>query len=87
MTTSDHLSPEDLQRIWEGAGEPARRLLRFFAYDHLPLPLQDVSRHFHALAWTMAGMIPHNAEHTVGLRKLLEAKDCYVRAMLPGGPP
>lgn len=56
-------------------------LLRYFDYDHLPEHLQWVSRPFHDLAHDIA----HNyevegAEVTVGLRKLLEAKDCVVRA-------
>lgn len=57
-------------------------LLRFFAYDHLPYNLQDVSKHFRELAERVA-QGPENAETTVALRKLLEAKDAAVRAWLP----
>jgi hypothetical protein len=59
-------------------------LLRFFAYEHLPAHLQTISEPFHRLATTMAETLPANAETTVCLRKLLEAKDCAVRAALPG---
>ena len=56
-------------------------LLRFFKFAHLPPHLQDVSRPFGELAETIAGG-PQNAETTTALRKLLEAKDCAVRAVL-----
>lgn len=62
-------------------------ILRFFEYDHLPRPLRDVSKGFHDLAWNLAEN-PNldGPELTVGLRKLLEAKDAAVRAALPAAP-
>lgn len=54
-------------------------LLEFFAYEHLPENLQAISKPFGELAQTI-GNGPQNAEATAGLRKLLEAKDCIVRA-------
>lgn len=57
-------------------------IVKFFAYNHLPEPLQQVSMPFAKLAVAMAG-VPRNAETSAGLRKLLEAKDCAVRAALP----
>lgn len=57
------------------------QLLQFFAYSHLPPHLQEVSAPFHTLALTIADG-PQNAETTTALRKLLEAKDCAVRAVL-----
>ncbi len=57
-------------------------ILRFFAYEHLPPHLQEVSRPFSQLAHLMAARF-EGAELTTGLRKLLEAKDCMVRAALP----
>lgn len=57
-------------------------LLRFFKYEHLPAHLQAISKPFSDLAHQIAEG-PSNAEMTVGLRKLLEAKDCAVRAHLP----
>lgn len=59
------------------------QLLRYFAYDHLPPRLAEVSKHFHALAEMMVNSLPQGLELTAGLRKLLEAKDCAVRAALP----
>lgn len=56
-------------------------ILQFFAYDHLPLHLQAVSRPFGELAAIMTDL-PDNAERAVALRKLLESKDAAVRALL-----
>ena len=58
-------------------------LLKYFAFSHLPLPLQEISRPFGELAQAVAERAPDNPETTVALRKLLEAKDCAVRAALP----
>lgn len=55
-------------------------LIKFFSYSHLPKNLQPVSKSFHDLAVDMDKNLPNNAEKTTGLRKLLEAKDCFVRA-------
>lgn len=57
-------------------------LLQFFAYEHLPEPLQAISKPFGQLATMIAQSLPENPERTVALRKLLEAKDCAVRAQL-----
>jgi len=57
-------------------------ILRFFAYEHLPGRLQTVSVPLCKLAETMASQLPLCAETAEGLRKLLEAKDCFVRAAL-----
>lgn len=61
------------------AAEP---MLQWFAFAHLPAHLQEASAPFHVLAWTLVGALPRNPERTVALRKLLEAKDCAVRALL-----
>ena len=56
------------------------KILQFFAYEHLPAALQAISKPFGDLARLMVETLPRNAERTAGLRKLLEAKDCAVRA-------
>lgn len=58
------------------------RMLQFFAFDHLPDHLKEVSRPFGATAEWIVQNLPANPERTVALRKLLEAKDCAVRARL-----
>jgi hypothetical protein len=58
-------------------------LLRFFDYTHLPERLQRVSRPFHDTAHELVTDLQLDGpELTVALRKLLEAKDCAVRAAL-----
>lgn len=57
-------------------------ILRYFHYSHLPPSLQAVSQQFCSLALFIVNSTPRNAERTVALRKLLEAKDCAVRAAL-----
>lgn len=71
-------------------------ILQFFKYEHLPPHLREVSRPFCELAHTivkgdncaeggyitMESPLPRNPERTVALRKLLEAKDAAVRAVL-----
>ena len=54
---------------------------QFFDYKHLPEHLQKVSKPFGILAAELSDL-PDNPEKTTALRKLLEAKDCAVRAVL-----
>lgn len=61
------------------------RLMRWFAFAHLPPHLQGVSKPCAELADTIDKMLPEGPEKTAGLRKLLEAKDCFVRAQLEAG--
>ena len=66
--------------------EEEDRMLKWFAYLHLPVHLQDVSQPFHFLAAKICDKIKSGPERTVALRKLLEAKDAAVRAAVnPGG--
>lgn len=57
-------------------------MMQFFVYSHLPEHLQPVSRPFNELAQLLVVTLPRNPERTVALRKLLEAKDAAVRAMI-----
>ena len=57
-------------------------ILKFFNCSHLPPRLQATSEPFYNLAHEMNGMLPDSAEKFAGLRKLLEAKDCFVRAAM-----
>lgn len=56
--------------------------MKYFAYAHLPPNLQDVSRPVGQLAERMLQTLPACPEKDAGMRKLLEAKDCFVRAAL-----
>ncbi|ENL7978761.1 hypothetical protein AB8I70_001854 [Vibrio cholerae] len=55
-------------------------IIQFFKYQHLPAHLQNVSKPFADLAEKMVSELPENEESHMALRKLLEAKDCAVRA-------
>jgi len=56
--------------------------MKYFNYEHLPQHLQEVSKPIGDLAIEMNNTLPNGAEKSAGLRKLLEAKDCFVRAKL-----
>ena len=62
--------------------DPTEPMLQFFAFGHLPEELQTVSALFGELAKDIVRHLPRNPERTAALRKLLEAKDCAVRALL-----
>lgn len=61
-------------------------ILQYFEYSHLPEHLQPASKPFYEMAQFFL-TLPRCAERTAGLRKLLEAKDCAVRAKLFKEPP
>lgn len=63
-------------------GHNAEPLLQFFSYAHLPEKLKPTSELFYQLAAKLVQGVPRNPERTVALRKLLEAKDCAVRALI-----
>jgi len=60
----------------------ASPIIKFFEYEHLPQHLQEISKPIGDLARDMDLILPDSAEKSAGLRKLLEAKDCLVRAKL-----
>lgn len=72
---SDAIHPPPTEFSTEEIAQDA--ILRFFHYAHLP------SRPFCELARLIINTTPRNAERTVALRKLLEAKAAAVRATLP----
>jgi hypothetical protein len=56
-------------------------VLQFFHFEHLPEELQAVSKTIHDAAVAVVNAIPVDSPQlTLGLHKLLEAKDCFVRA-------
>ena len=79
MTDAIHPAPVEFsQQLLD-----ADPILRYFHYTHLPAKLQAASRPFCELAAHIVTTLPRNAERTVVLRKLLEAKDAAVRANVP----
>ena len=61
---------------------PDYPILKHFRYEHLPEGLAAISKPFAEHANEMATLLPRGPEVLAGLRKLLEAKDCFVRAAL-----
>lgn len=61
---------------------PYEAIIQYFAYAHLPPHLQEVSKPLGDIAQQMLNTLPPCAERSAGLRKLLEAKDCFVRAKI-----
>jgi hypothetical protein len=85
-------SIEALRKIWMDGYNYRREeqtmtrtgnpIMQFFAYEHLPKSLHPVSKAIGDVARLMEQNLPASAETSAGLRKLLEAKDCFVRAAL-----
>ena len=58
-----------------------KKIIEYFEYKHLPQKLQEVSKPIGDVAKVMDSL-PDGPEKSAGMRKLLEAKDCFVRAAL-----
>lgn len=57
-------------------------IMKYFSYEHLPDVLKAISKPIGELAEKMEAELPDGPEKSAGLRKLLESKDCFVRARL-----
>lgn len=84
---------DKVEKLSEQINQPEEHILQYFEYEHLRADLKLVSRPFCELARAIVkgdqgdvvafgSGLPRNPERTVALRKLLEAKDAAVRAML-----
>lgn len=63
-----------------------QQLLQWFTFSHLPDgPPRAISAACGTLAENMVAELSDGPELTTGLRKLLEAKDCFVRAAIDAG--
>lgn len=62
--------------------DPRLRMIKWFAFDHIPESLQKVSAIFNGVAAWMMTNLPPGPEATEAMRKLLESKDCAVRAAI-----
>lgn len=60
----------------------ANRMVRWFTNPNLPPHLQAIVTPLREVAEAMDVQLPEGPEKTAGLRKLLEAKDCLVRAAI-----
>lgn len=57
-------------------------IMQYFEYAHLPEHLQTPNKAICDIAKEMDKNLVNSHEKLIGLRKLLEAKDCFVRAYL-----
>lgn len=73
------MTREQILEDFEGRHPATRQVLGHFAHAHLPDPLKHISAACCDLAMRMAHALPDGPELTTGLRKLLEAKDAFVR--------
>jgi len=78
----DWVEKKEILANEQNQGVVMEYLLQFFSYAHLPPHLQTVSKPFADLANQIVETCPRNPERTTALRKLLEAKDCAVRALI-----
>lgn len=62
-------------------------IIKYFAFAHLPAHLQGVSKPVGQLAEQLEQLLPDGPEKSAGMRKLLEAKDCFVRAAIDAPKP
>lgn len=67
---------------WETRHPATVQLLRWFDYEHLSGKPRTISHSCSYLASSLVEELPDGPELTAGLRKLLEAKDCFVRASI-----
>mgnify|MGYP003576480671 CR=1 FL=1 len=65
---------------WSKRHPGTRHFQELFAFEHLPPHLRAVSAPIAELADDLVHELPDGPELSAGLRKLLEAKDCMVRA-------
>ena len=63
-------------------GKKFSTIIQFFACEHLPDHLKEVSQEFLFMAQYLDRVIITSAEKSVALRKLLESKDAAVRAAM-----
>lgn len=55
--------------------------LQYFRYEHLPEDLQEVSGLCYNLAMELLDVLENDdPQLSLGLQKLIEAKDCFVRS-------
>ena len=58
-------------------------ILQWFECQHLHKSQLLIVNPLKLVAELMDGLLPDGEEKMAGMRKLLEAKDCFVRASLP----
>ena len=57
-------------------------IMKNFEYEHFPASVQYLFKSISSAAHKMDFALPDGSEKEEGLKKLLEAKDCFLRAAL-----
>jgi len=61
-------------------------VFQYFDYEHLRHDItREIAQQIYNLARYLEENITESPEKSVGMRKLLEAKDCFVRSVLETG--
>lgn len=75
--------PDEFAAPWAGRHPSTQHFAPLFEYAHLPEGKpRGLSENCAGLAATMVEALPDGPELSAGLRHLLEAKDCFVRAAI-----
>jgi hypothetical protein len=83
MTTTDEdaAGRPEFEAPWAGRHPSTQHFAPLFEFAHLPIgKLRVTSADCAVFAALMVDALPDGPELSAGLRKLLEAKDCFVRA-------
>lgn len=75
----DNIKLEPKINLNKQYGKMHNPIMQYFEYKHLPEYLHRVGKEFLDIAHYMNDGFPPSEEKAVGLRKLLEAKDCFIR--------
>lgn len=75
-----------MSEISQETRDPKQHALRHFEFEHLPEDLKAISSQVYDLAEAMYMDLGSGAEKSAGMRKLLEAKDAFVRQALDDRP-
>lgn len=77
------MSTETPQPVWRTPHPATAQILRWLDVSHLPAHLADYGKDFRRIAADLVVSLPNGGpELTTGLRKLVEAKDCIIRAAI-----
>jgi hypothetical protein len=83
---------EEIREKYKDRNRAVTDAAQWFAFDHLSaagprLSPRAVSAEVAELAFDMIDDLPDSPELTHALRRLIEAKDCFVRAAIAAGDP
>lgn len=78
--SAQYVPNHELQPLTLTVDKKINHMMRYFDFKHLPTHLQPISEKFFDMATWLDLCLVDGPEKTVAIRKLLEAKDCAVRA-------